>query len=42
MGRKENKCILIKTIRSAVLAGIFISVGGIINLNIGGPLGAFL
>jgi formate/nitrite transporter FocA (FNT family) len=26
----------------AILSGIFISVGGIINLKIGGPLGAFL
>ena len=42
MGREENKCVLIKTIRSAVLAGIFISVGGILNLKVGGPLGAFL
>lgn len=42
MGREENKGELIKTIRSAILAGIFISVGGIINLKIGGYLGAFL
>ena len=42
MGREENKCVLIKTIRSAILAGVFISVGGIINLKVGGYLGAFL
>ena len=42
MGRKEDKCVLIKTIRSAILAGIFVSIGGIINLKIGGTLGAFL
>ena len=26
----------------AILAGVFISIGGIVNLKIGGPLGAFL
>ena len=42
MDKVENKCELIKILRSAVLAGIFISVGGIINLKVGGHLGAFL
>lgn len=42
MDKVENKCELIRILCSAVLAGIFISVGGIINLKIGGPLGAFL
>lgn len=28
--------------RKSILSGIFISIGGIINLKVGGPLGAFL
>lgn len=42
MDKVENKCGLIKILRSAILAGIFISVGGIINLKVGETLGAFL
>ena len=42
MDKVESKGELFKILRSAILAGIFISVGGIINLKIGGPLGAFL
>lgn len=42
MDKVESKGELIKILRSAVLAGVFISVGGIVNLKIGGPLGAFL
>lgn len=33
---------MINLFRKSILSGIFISVGGIINLKIGGPLGAFL